>query len=206
MVLDWIPAGSQPLPDPESASPALLRRRALAVCIDLLICYFVIEAAILAVLMVVFLDFFVSNGALAFALSIVGLVPVYLLYSFLYEWRYARTPGKQRMGLLVSMDDGSYPCVRAAAVRNVLRYVDWLPILYGVGWLLARRSPEGKRLGDRIASTLVVRPETTAEPILSESTAHTDCLRNSPVPGERSRDTTEERAQRHPTDDDNRHQ
>lgn len=119
--------------------------------------------------MVIFLDFFVMQGALAFVLSLIGLVPVYLLYCFLYEWRYARTPGKQRMGLIVSMGDGSYPSLQAAAVRNVLRYVDWLPVFYGVGWLLARRSERGRRLGDRLAGTVVVRPETTAEPIVRDS-------------------------------------
>ena len=166
MVLDWIPAGSKPRPDTASASPALLRRRAIATGIDLVICYFVVEAAILAYLMVFFLEFFLQRPGEAMALSVVGLIPVYLLYAFLFEWKHARTPGKKRMGLVVCTDDGDYPDVRAAAIRNALRYVDWLPFGYLLGWLSARRSPDGRRLGDRLAGTLVVRPETSGESIV----------------------------------------
>lgn len=162
-MLNWLPTKREPEPDLESASPALLRRRAVATVIDLAVCYFVIETAILAVLMVAFTDFFVAPNSDAFALSIVGLVPIYLLYTFCFEWRYTRTPGKKRMGLLVVEADGSRLGLRTAAVRNIVRYVDWLPAGYAVGWLLARRSSTGKRLGDRLAGTLVVRPVTTAE-------------------------------------------
>ncbi|ARS90269.1 RDD family protein [Natrarchaeobaculum aegyptiacum] len=163
MVLDWIPTSRIPEPDLESASPALLRRRAIATVIDLVICYAVIETAILAVLMVAFTDFFTEQGAQAFLLSLVGLIPIYLLYSFLWEWKFLRTPGKKRMDVLVVEADGSPPGVQAAAVRNVLRYVDWLPVGYLLGWLLARRSSDGRRLGDRLAGTVVVRPRRDAE-------------------------------------------
>lgn len=163
MVLDWIPTSRIPEPDLESASPALLRRRAFATVIDLVICYAVIETAILAVLMVAFTDFFTQQGAQAFLLSLVGLIPIYLIYSFLWEWKFLRTPGKKRMDVLVVEADGSPLSVRAAAIRNVLRYVDWLPVGYLLGWIFARRSPDGRRLGDRLAGTVVVRPRTDAE-------------------------------------------
>ncbi|WP_440771552.1 RDD family protein [Natronorubrum sp. DTA28] len=170
-VLDWIPTKRVPDPDPESASPALLKRRAIATVIDLVICYVLIETAILAVLMVVFLEYFLANTGEAVALSVVGLVPVYLLYTFAFEWRYARTPGKKRMGILVVDDDGSRLSARSAAIRNVLRYVDWLPFGYVLGWLSVRRSPRGRRLGDRLAGTLVVRPVTEAQPLYSTDRA-----------------------------------
>ncbi|THE64358.1 RDD family protein [Salinadaptatus halalkaliphilus] len=169
-MLDWIPTSRRPQPDLESASPALLGRRAIAAVIDLLICYLVVETAILAVLMVVFLEFFLAEPGQAFLLSIVGLVPVYLLYTFLFEWKLARTPGKKRMDLLVVTDDGTDLTVRGAAIRNGLRYVDWLPIGYLLGWVLARRSGDGRRLGDRLAATVVVRPETDAPSLFDAET------------------------------------
>lgn len=136
--------------------------------IDLVISYVFVETAILAVLMVAFTDYFVANGGEALALSIVGLGPVYLLYSFAFEWRYGTTPGKKRMGLLVATEDGSKPGLVPVAKRNALRYVDFLPVGYLLGWLLARRSPRGRRLGDRVAGTLVVRPETTSEALFAD--------------------------------------
>lgn len=160
-MLTWLPTKRRQTPDLESASPALLTRRAVATVIDLAICYVVVETAILAVLMVVFLDFFLAAPGEAFRLSLVGLIPVYLLYSLLFEWQYDRTPGKKRMGILVVTQDGNRIPLRDAAVRNALRYVDWLPVGYLLGWLLARRSATGRRLGDVLAGTVVVRPETT---------------------------------------------
>lgn len=166
-LLDWIPAGNQPDPDPESASPELLRRRALATIADLVICYVVVEAAILSVLMVIFLDFFVARPTQTFWLSGIGLIPVYLLYSFLYEWKFGRTPGKKRMDLILTTPEGNRPGLVAVAIRNVLRYVDWLPVGYLLGWVVARRSPTGRRLGDRLAGTMVVRPESKSDSALS---------------------------------------
>ncbi|ELY49348.1 RDD family protein [Natronolimnohabitans innermongolicus] len=169
-MLDVIPTKRNPDPDLESASPSLLRRRAIATGIDLGICYFVVETAILAVLMVAFTDFFLARAGEAFLLSLVGLVPVYLLYTFAFEWRYGRTPGKKRMGLLVVAEDGTPLGLHGAALRNVVRYVDWLPFGYLLGWVLARRSPDGRRLGDTLAGTCVVRPVTSAEPLYADDT------------------------------------
>ncbi|QLG50168.1 RDD family protein [Natrinema halophilum] len=166
-VLDWLPTKRRPTPDLESASPVLLRRRAVATIIDLVVAYVAIETVVLAGLMVAFSDYFVANGGEAMGLSIIGLVPVYLLYTFAFEWRYGTTPGKKRMGLLVATEDGSKPGLVPAATRNALRYVDFLPVGYLIGWIFARRSPRGRRLGDRLADTLVVRPETEIEPLFA---------------------------------------
>lgn len=169
-MLDSIPTKRVPEPDLESASPALLRRRAIATGIDLAVCYFVIETAILAALLVAFTDAFLALGNGALLLSVVGLVPIYLGYTFCFEWRYGRTPGKKRMGLLVVGEDGAHLSVHAAAIRNVLRYVDWLPVGYVLGWFFVRRSPTGRRLGDHLAGTVVVRPVTTAESLYDRDT------------------------------------
>ena len=65
-------------------------------------------------------------GAIAVG-SLLVLAPLYLTYSFAFEWRFGRTPGKVNRGLLVVTEDGGDPGVRACAVRNLLRYVDLSP-------------------------------------------------------------------------------
>lgn len=166
-LLDYLPAGRQPEPDLASASPDLLRRRGIATLIDVVVCY-VLETPILAFVMVINQDVFVDRPGTTFLLSIVGIVPVYLVYAFCFEWVHGWTMGKKRMDVRVVMDDGEELTIPAVAIRNALRYVDWLPVGYVVGYVLARRSPAGKRLGDRLAGTVVVRPDRTGEPLRAE--------------------------------------
>ncbi|QLH80628.1 RDD family protein [Halosimplex pelagicum] len=78
-------------------------------------------------------------------------------YHTLAEWRYGRTIGKALVKIRVTGGDGSPPSLRAAAVRNVLRLVDWLPAFYVVGILAVFASGESRRIGDRVAGTAVVR-------------------------------------------------
>jgi len=88
-----------------------------------------------------------------------------ILASFAILWGYfifwetiwsGRTPGKRLTGIRV-VRDGGYPIdFRAAFARNIARYVDFLPFLYGVGALTIFLSRDSKRLGDFIAGTIVV--------------------------------------------------
>ena len=73
--------------------------------------------------------------------------------------------GKRWLGLRVVRDGGAPPGVREALVRNLLRGVDILPANYLVGLVAMLLSPDGRRLGDLAAGTLVVRhdrPEAAA--------------------------------------------
>lgn len=47
------------------------------------------------------------------------------------------------------------PALLASAVRNLLRMVDWLPLLYAVGIVLLIFSDQRQRTGDRVAHTIV---------------------------------------------------
>jgi uncharacterized RDD family membrane protein YckC len=161
-ILDLVPSGTPPDPDLTSASPALLRRRAFAAVIDVVLCYFAIETVPLAALIGLAPEWVAARTGFVFVVSLVALVPTYLTYAFFFEWRYARTPGKVRMELLVVTGDGRVPGVAASAARNLLRYADWLPACFLLGWAVARRSPTGQRLGDRLAGTIVVRPDEPA--------------------------------------------
>ncbi|GAA0649865.1 RDD family protein [Salarchaeum japonicum] len=78
-------------------------------------------------------------------------------YHVLMEYRYGQTVGKYLVAVRVVADDGGTPTLRAAAVRNVFRLVDVLPAFYLVGIVSILASDRKKRLGDRVADTVVVR-------------------------------------------------
>jgi uncharacterized RDD family membrane protein YckC len=89
---------------------------------------------------------------------------IILLSAFILEWLYpawfeatwGSTPGKRMMGLVVLNDDGTPLAWPAALTRNLLRAVDFLPVLYLGGFLAMVTSRDFKRLGDLAANTLVV--------------------------------------------------
>ncbi|WCB96904.1 hypothetical protein DSM104299_05674 [Baekduia alba] len=56
---------------------------------------------------------------------------------------------------VVRADDGGKPTARAILVRNTLRLVDGLPILYLVGFITMLATPTRQRVGDLAASTVV---------------------------------------------------
>ncbi len=95
-------------------------------------------------------------------------------YFALFEWLWhGQTPGKQALGIRVIRAQGTAVTFTEAAVRNVLRVVDGLPLLipdlvpvaYGVGFLTAACDRENRRLGDLAAGTLVVYAEDPPRPI-----------------------------------------
>lgn len=97
------------------------------------------------------------------ALSGLG-IGLFLLALFLLEWFYpvffelrsGATPGKKAMGLVVVHDDGTPVGPSASVIRNLLRAVDFLPLLYGVGLVSMLIDRDFRRLGDLAAGTLVV--------------------------------------------------
>jgi len=90
---------------------------------------------------------------------------VLLIIVFLILWLYpvifeltpaAATPGKRAMGIQVIMANGLPLTPAGCLIRNLMRAVDMLPLLYGfaiVSMLLRR---DARRLGDLAAGTLVV--------------------------------------------------
>jgi uncharacterized RDD family membrane protein YckC len=87
-----------------------------------------------------------------------------LLALFLLEWFYpvwfelrrGATPGKRALGLLVVHDDGTPVGPSASLIRNLLRVVDFLPVLYGAGLVTMLLDRDFRRLGDLAAGTLVI--------------------------------------------------
>ncbi len=87
-------------------------------------------------------------------------------FTFFEGFRQGQTPGKRWMGIRVVHDTGHPLTFAGAAIRNLLRLVDLLPPPYLIGVLLIAVHPRGKRLGDVVAGTVVVRdrPHEAAAP------------------------------------------
>lgn len=103
----------------------------------------------------------------AFIAGILGGLGVgfWLILFFVLDWFYpvvfelrrgGATPGKKAMGLKVVMDNGLPVTPAAAITRNLLRFADFLPFLYGAAIVSMLVRADGKRLGDLTAATVVV--------------------------------------------------
>ncbi|MFC6768582.1 RDD family protein, partial [Natrinema soli] len=158
-MIDWkldgfLPTQRQPAPRVETAGDRnVVLDRGVAAAIDLFICYVLIEFPLIYVASVVFSGPYEALGGYVVPLSLLVLLPLYATYSFTFEWRYGRTPGKVNRGLLVVMADGSQCTFRASAVRNLLRYVDLLGVPPLVVGLASALVTGGRRIGDHAADT-----------------------------------------------------
>ena len=97
-----------------------------------------------------------------------------LLVTFFVEWFYpvlfevlrdGSTPGKSIYDIKVIHDDGTPIGWNASLIRNLLRIVDFLPVMYGFGIISMMLNSDFKRLGDLAAGTLVVYKEATSQNI-----------------------------------------
>jgi uncharacterized RDD family membrane protein YckC len=84
-------------------------------------------------------------------------------YFILFEiiWN-GQSPGKRLVGVRVMRENG-YP-VRPvdSVIRNLVRIVDWLPALYGLGVMTMLVNRRSRRLGDFASGTIVVRESSGA--------------------------------------------
>ncbi|GLQ93291.1 RDD family protein [Dyella acidisoli] len=71
-------------------------------------------------------------------------------------WFHGQTLGKRALGLRVVSADGTPITLLPSITRNLLRVVDGLPGIYGVGLICSMIDPSGRRVGDIVAGTLVV--------------------------------------------------
>jgi len=149
------------------AGPA---RRFLAYLLDLTICY-----GAFAVVSVLVIIVTIGTGAIAGAAesALGAAVGLLLLLFFAIQWVYfvvlegwlGTTPGKRALGLRVVTTTGRPIGWRAAALRNVMRAADALPLAYTAGLLsvagLVSMSTTRRfqRLGDLVAGTMVIVPE-----------------------------------------------
>lgn len=145
-------------------------RRLLAYVLDVALCYAVFAALGLLVIVAVAGTRAVSGvaegaGGAGVGFLLVVLFAIQWVYFAVLEARFGRTPGKRALGLRVVTSSGRPISFRAAALRNVLRAADALPLTYSAGLLsltglvsmsMTRRF---QRLGDLVAGTIVIVPE-----------------------------------------------
>ncbi len=90
---------------------------------------------------------------------------VLLIIVFMVLWLYpvifelmpgAATPGKRALGIQVMMANGLPLTPAGCLIRNLMRAVDMLPLLYGLAIVSMLLRRDARRLGDLAAGTLVV--------------------------------------------------
>jgi uncharacterized RDD family membrane protein YckC len=135
-----------------------------------------------------FVDYFVlavlSAAATAVVIAVVAFtelgfgwgMALWLVAMFLLNTSYfavmevalgGQTPGKRLLALRVVSRDGGAPSVGALVVRNLVRVIDNL-----VGVVLIATDPLARRLGDRLAGTLVVHAqERSVEAVVTRAPA-----------------------------------
>lgn len=104
-------------------------------------------------------------GPGSWMLALVGLALFTLVHGYFvwFEWRgNGRSPGKKALGIRV-IKEGGYPLTFTdALLRNLLRAVDFLPVLNAVGLASICLTRHGQRVGDLVAGTLVVHQHEVA--------------------------------------------
>jgi uncharacterized RDD family membrane protein YckC len=111
-------------------------------------------------------------GGFGSGLILVSVFVIEWFYPVLFEvYAAGATPGKRMSGLVVLHDDGTPVGWAASVVRNTLRFVDFLPALYAVGFVAMMFDHGNRRLGDLAAGTVVayVRPPLSPAAIEQEA-------------------------------------
>jgi uncharacterized RDD family membrane protein YckC len=148
---------------------AKLASRALAMVLDVVIQFTLLLGALFVMTLTVPAD----DGALALTLFLVFLVLVMVGYPVLFETlSRGRSLGKMALGLRVVRVDGGPIRFRHALTRGLAGFVVdfWTLGLFGaVAVIVSLCSSDGRRVGDFLAGTLVVRervPESAGYPAI----------------------------------------
>jgi uncharacterized RDD family membrane protein YckC len=85
-------------------------------------------------------------------------------YTFFEFISNGQSPGKRLLKIRVITEGGSSVSFAASVIRNLVRIVDFLPVLYGVGMIVMMLDTKWRRLGDIAAGTLVIKEHTELSP------------------------------------------
>ena len=91
-------------------------------------------------------------------------------YFAFFEWIWSgQTPGKRWLKLRVIREDGRPITFWEAAVRNLLRTFDMMPVpFYSIGLISVFSTTRDQRVGDMVAGTVVVREREAEAPEFSQ--------------------------------------
>jgi len=139
------------------ASPVI---RFVAWFVDVMIVSALMSMAGFAVSLLGFL-----NVDLAMAFYVVIYFVISIGYGFACEWLWrGQTVGKKLFRLRVVDAEGLKLQFHQIVTRNLLRFVDSLPLAYAVGGAACWLTAKYQRLGDIAASTIVIRMPRIGEP------------------------------------------
>jgi len=111
----------------------------------------------------------VISGDLAGAVVMVTVFVISFGYGIALEWLWqGQTVGKRIMRLRVMDEQGLRLTFSQIVIRNLLRFVDVLPLFYLVGGVSSLVSPRAQRIGDIAANTIVISHPRIAEPDLDQ--------------------------------------
>ena len=126
-------------------------------------------STILALLGMLIGLFGLINRDLAGALSALSYFVISIGYGIACEWLWrGQTLGKRMLRLRVVDADGLKLQFNQIVTRNLLRFVDSLPLLYFVGGVACWFNRRCQRLGDLAANTVVLRIPQVTEPDLDQ--------------------------------------
>ncbi|MDP8981025.1 MAG: RDD family protein [Acidobacteriota bacterium] len=140
----------------------------LAGPVSRLLAWSVDQACILAAMTVLGRALSVA-GALGQVVMVIAYFALSIGYAMACEWYWrGQTLGKRLLGLRVMDEQGLRLEFSQVAVRNLLRFVDYLPALYLVGGAACVLTARSQRLGDLAANTIVARTDSRAQPDLAQ--------------------------------------
>jgi uncharacterized RDD family membrane protein YckC len=97
-----------------------------------------------------------AGGRVGAGLLFIALFAINWLYAPIFELLpAAATPGKRIMGLHVLMASGLPITPAGCLIRNLLRAVDFLPLMYAFGIICILLRRDARRLGDLAGGTVV---------------------------------------------------
>ena len=110
------------------------------------------------------------SADVAVALGTVLFFVFQMVYGIVLEWRWrGQTIGKRVLRIRVIDSQGLKLHASQIIVRNIMRGVDSLPLLYLVGGLACVWTRHAQRLGDIAAGTVVVQHESASVPQSTET-------------------------------------
>lgn len=138
--------------------------RFLAIAIDSLLQFFgVLALIIIGVFVSASYESMLRGATRSFSQTVAAIVLIFV--PFCMYWGYfalfeilwqGRTPGKRIAGIRVIHQTGRPMTAIECLGRNLMRGVDILPGMYGVGLITMMCNAQNRRLGDFVAGTIVV--------------------------------------------------
>ena len=148
--------------------------RGAAAVIDMLIQGILILPLIIGILLIAFFasDFWASYYGWIIGISLLILIIIVYGYFIIMELSSnGQTIGKKVLKLRTIRKNGQSITLKHSAIRNLFRiFVD----MYGIGVVLIFSSKEHNRVGDYLASTIVIAEESKTRPVTLESLEKVD--------------------------------